>query len=56
MARGITIFASLFAELDRPYPSLILIFITVVALVSSFFFDSVDDELRLDAEIKEKHE
>mmetsp|Transcript_15978 Transcript_15978/g.24778 ORF Transcript_15978/g.24778 Transcript_15978/m.24778 type:complete len:232 (-) Transcript_15978:28-723(-) len=56
VARGVTIFASLFAELDKPIPMLILSSITIFALVTSFFFDSSEDEERLEKEIREKHE
>ena len=56
VARGVTIFASLFAELDRPWPTVILTTITLIALVSAFFFDSLDDEERFDQDIIDEHQ
>lgn len=37
MARTITIFAPLVAELDRPIPALLLLLVQSLALISTFF-------------------
>lgn len=43
IARLVTIFAPLAAELDRPIPILIVIIVTTIGLVTSFTFPSADE-------------
>ena len=40
VARICTIFAPLAAELDSPYPYMVLIFLSTISLCSAFFFES----------------
>ena len=54
VARGLTIFAPLIAELDEPIPMLILSFITLTALVGALFFPSKSEQQREDRIIVKK--
>ena len=49
IARLFTIFSPLIAELDRPIPICIVIVVTIIGLITSFTFPSIDDDR---AEIK----
>ena len=53
VARSITILAPLCAELDRPFPNLILIGITVLGLGTSFTLASVKIKKPIGEDIKE---
>ena len=44
IARFVTIFASLAAELDRPWPAALLILANSIALINAFFLISYADE------------
>ena len=44
VARFVTIFSSLAAELERPWPMILFIGGVVIALISAFFFPSIDEE------------
>ena len=43
VARAATIFAPLIAELDNPWPLLIIVFITIVAFITALTFPSRDE-------------
>lgn len=45
VARIVTVFSSLAAELDRPWPAALLISVTVIALIDSFFLPSYGQEV-----------
>lgn len=44
VARSFTVASSLVAELDRPWPAILLISLTALALIDSFFLPSYSDE------------
>lgn len=44
VARTVTIFSSLAAELERPWPMILFIGGVTIALISAFFFPSIDEE------------
>ena len=44
IARAITVFAPLIAEVDRPVPIIVVIVVTIIGLITSFTFSSVDEE------------
>ena len=39
------------AELDRPWPAVLLISLTVIALIDSFFLPSYDDEVEYEKKL-----
>ena len=44
IARFVTIFSPLIAEIDRPIPILIVIIVTTIGLITSFTFPSIEDD------------
>lgn len=44
VARTVTIFSSLAAELERPWPMILFIGSTLIALVTALFFPSIAEE------------
>ena len=51
VARSVTVSSSLVAELDRPWPAVLLISLTVIALIDSFFLPSYDDEVEYEKKL-----
>ena len=48
VARGVTVASSLCAELDRPWPGVLLISVTTIAFVDAFFLPSMAEEEEYD--------
>lgn len=53
IARSVTIFSSLAAELDRPWPAILLISLTSIAIVTAFFLPSMSEEIEYEKQLKE---
>ena len=53
VARSVTVASSLIAEVDRPWPAVILITVTTIALIDSFFLPSYDDEVEYEKKLQE---
>lgn len=51
VARSVTVSSSLIAELDRPWPAVLLISVTVIAFIDAFFLPSYDDEVEYDKKL-----
>lgn len=53
VARSVTVASSLCAELDRPWPAVLLISVTTIAFVDVFFLPSYNDEVEYDKKLLE---
>lgn len=53
VARSVTVASSLVAELDRPWPAILLISVTVIAFIDIFFLPSYSEEEEYDKKLKE---
>ena len=51
VSRFFTIFASLSAELDRPWPGVIMLILLVLAFIDAFFLPSIAEEEEFENEI-----
>lgn len=56
IARTVTITSSLAAELDRPWPAVLLITLTVISLINAFFLPSKTEEEDYEKLLKELDE
>lgn len=52
IARSVTIASPLVAELDRPIPGLVLIFVQLIAFATAFFLPSKQDQSDFDANVE----
>ena len=48
IARTVTALSSLAAELDRPWPVVLLFSATLISLITSFFLPSIDQEIQFE--------
>ena len=53
VARFCTIFSSLYAELDRPWPGIITLIFLTIAFIDAFFLPSIAEEEELERKINE---
>ena len=53
MARSLTIASSLVAELERPYPAIILLSFNGLALIAALFLPTYNDEVAYDAKLQQ---
>ena len=53
IARTVTIFSSLAAELDRPIPVCLLLITTFLAFINAFFLPSYDEEVAIEMALEE---
>lgn len=56
IARTITIFSSLAAELDRPWPAILLISLTSLSIINAFFLPSMTEEIEYEKKLKQMDE
>ena len=52
VARSVTVASSLVAEMDRPWPAVLLISLTALAFIDSFFLPSYDDEVEYEKKLE----
>ena len=53
IARSVTILSSLAAEMDRPWPAILLISLTTLSIINAFFLPSMTEEIEYEKQLKE---
>ena len=56
VARSVTVASSLAAEVDRPWPVVMLLIANAIAFIGAFFLPGVDEEVAIEKAIKEANE
>jgi len=56
VARTLTVTSSLAAEIDRPWPVVMLISANFIAFVTAFFLPSIEEEEKIEKAIKDANE
>lgn len=53
VARSVTVASSLMAEIERPWPAVVLIIVTSIALVDAIFLPSYSDEVDYEKQLED---